>query len=90
VPSDGSYDKLFGSSAAAMPLESSPDDELPDTHYKKIEKLLEIETESRGRPKALCYEDIKERLHDPPAYTRCLCHCDSCKLSATRRLVATL
>ncbi|KAF8273318.1 hypothetical protein EI94DRAFT_1795379 [Lactarius quietus] len=60
IPSNGSYEKLFGSNAAA----------LPDTHYKKIEKLLEFETEHRRRPKALCYEDIKLQVVRHPETVR--------------------
>jgi hypothetical protein len=71
-------------------LEASSDDELPDAHSRRIARLLEFETESRGRPKALCYEDIKVRLHDSPTYTMYLYYCDSCRLSATRRLAAIL
>jgi hypothetical protein len=33
-------------------------DELSDEDYEVIEELLSQETASRGRPKALCYEDI--------------------------------
>ena len=70
VPSDGSWGKPFGSEAATLPLEASPDDELPDAHSRRIVKLLEFETESHRCPKALCYEDIKVCLHSFPTYPK--------------------
>jgi hypothetical protein len=54
IPTDGSYERLFGSDDS-LPLEDQP----LDAHSMVITKLLQYETESRGRPKALCYEDIK-------------------------------
>ncbi|KAI9512816.1 FluG domain-containing protein [Russula earlei] len=58
-PLDGSWDKLSGSETVTLPLEASPDDEVPDAHSRRIAKLFEFETVSRGCPKVLCYEDIK-------------------------------
>ncbi len=34
------------------------EDEPPDENYRLLEELLSQETVGRGRPKALCYEDI--------------------------------
>jgi len=53
------WDELFGSQAALPSATNPPEDASPDIHSKEIAKLLELETQCRGRPKALCYEDIQ-------------------------------
>jgi hypothetical protein len=46
-------------SAHKPPLKAPPEDAPPDEYSKDITRPLEFETQSRGRPKALCYEDIQ-------------------------------
>ena len=57
-PSDGSWEELFGDENSAL-LEDPSDDAPADEHSKIIAQLLDFEVLSRGRPKALCYEDIQ-------------------------------
>lgn len=58
-PKDGSIKELFGKKAVMLPQEGDEDDQVaPDAASQKIDGLLLQETEGRGRPKALCYEDI--------------------------------
>jgi hypothetical protein len=52
------WDQLFASQAT-LPLRVLLKDAPPNTQSKKIVRLLELETWSCGRPKALCYEDIQ-------------------------------
>ena len=57
-PKDGSWEDLWG----PKPLETKADDKVADQVLDKnsilLEEMLTQETEGRGRPKALCYEDI--------------------------------
>lgn len=57
-PKDGSWEDLW----APKPLETKSDhkaaDQLLDQNSTLLEEMLTQETEGRGRPKALCYEDI--------------------------------
>lgn len=53
------WNELFGSQAALPSATNPPEDASPDIHSKEIAKLLGLETQCRGRPKALCYEDIQ-------------------------------
>lgn len=70
-PNDGSTRKLFGSkvvtlsNAGCRAEEEEEDDDggsdndtLPDEKSLRLDGLLLAETKGRGRPKALCYEDI--------------------------------
>jgi hypothetical protein len=67
-PDDGSTQKLFGSKVVTMSDTGCPgdededndndDDTLPDEKSRRLDGLLLAETKGRGRPKALCYEDI--------------------------------
>ncbi len=52
------WDELFGSHAT-LQLRAPPEDASPGAQSKEIVRLLELETQSRGRPKALCYEDVQ-------------------------------
>lgn len=57
-PKDGSIEKLFGQKVV---MSSSGDEgaETPaDAASAELTKMLSQETTGRGRPKALCYEDI--------------------------------
>ncbi|KAH9967053.1 hypothetical protein BGW80DRAFT_723791 [Lactifluus volemus] len=58
LPSNGCWNELF-SSQATLPLTAPPEDAPPDEYSKDIMRPLEFETQSRGRPKAPCYEDIQ-------------------------------
>lgn len=52
---DRLYEEQFGSKRAIAV--DDKDDEPPDEDSGLLEKMLMQETERRGRPKALCYED---------------------------------
>ncbi|CAA7258612.1 unnamed protein product [Cyclocybe aegerita] len=59
---DVCWDELFGSQATltlSAPPPPSPQDPPRDAQSKEIVRLLELETPSRGRPKALCNKDIQ-------------------------------
>ncbi|KAI2606772.1 hypothetical protein GGR54DRAFT_644004 [Hypoxylon sp. NC1633] len=66
IPTSGSYQKLFISDDSS----DSPEDGPLDEHSRMVEKLLEHETFSRGRPKALCYEDIQLMVIRHPTTNR--------------------
>ncbi|KAL7786357.1 FluG domain-containing protein [Trichoderma ceciliae] len=52
-PNDGSYEELW------FPKTKANDDETADDeHSRLLEEMLCRETVGRGRPKALCYEDV--------------------------------
>lgn len=55
-PRDECWEELYGSKAT----EASDEEEraLPGEHDGLLDELLTQETTGRGRPKALCYEDI--------------------------------
>ena len=63
-PKDGSAQKLFGSKVVSSPNancgadEDEDNDVAPDEVSRRLDELLSAEPKSRGRPKALCYEDI--------------------------------
>lgn len=60
-PKDGTYEELFGIKGLIADRDGLGDkegDAPPDEHSRLLEDMLTQETESRGRPKALCYEDI--------------------------------
>ncbi|KAK4172310.1 hypothetical protein QBC36DRAFT_390518 [Triangularia setosa] len=53
---DGYLEELFTRHATGSP--SCDEDKAPDKHSRLLEEMISQECESRGRPKALCYEDI--------------------------------
>ena len=56
-PKDGTWEELYGPKAIRCNDEDG-DDKAPDENARLLENLLCQETLGRGRPKALCYEDI--------------------------------
>ncbi|OAQ59732.1 FluG domain-containing protein [Pochonia chlamydosporia 170] len=67
-PKDGSIEKLFGQKVVQS-ADDGTDDTINtlDDESQKINELLCMETTKRGRPKALCYEDILMMLvRHPP------------------------
>ncbi|KAH6876713.1 hypothetical protein B0T10DRAFT_520891 [Thelonectria olida] len=72
-PKDGSGGVLFGCKA----VHSTPDDDADqapalDKDSKILDDLLAQETVVRGRPKALCYEDIQMMIVRHPITKRCI------------------
>ncbi|KAK3940940.1 FluG domain-containing protein [Diplogelasinospora grovesii] len=59
-PKDGCWEELFGpKSIGASSDDDGKDEEMAlDDDSRLLEELLSQETAGRGRPKALCYEDI--------------------------------
>lgn len=62
-PKDGSTETLFGSKVVSLPDDKDDNDEddddpQPDEATRRLDELLVAETKARGRPKALCYEDV--------------------------------
>lgn len=58
-PKDGSVALLFGQKVVQGADEDDcSDDQAPDEASRRISELLSLDTEKRGRPKALCYEDV--------------------------------
>ncbi|KAK4107064.1 hypothetical protein N656DRAFT_840631 [Canariomyces notabilis] len=54
---DGSLEELFpGQATGSVP---SDEDKAPDEHSRLLEEIMLQEYKRRGRPKALCYEDIQ-------------------------------
>ena len=53
---DGCLEELFPRHATGST--SSDEDKAPDEHSRLLEEMILREYKSRGRPKALCYEDI--------------------------------
>ena len=50
---------LFGQKVVyAVDKDECSDDQGPDEASRRINELLSLDTVKRGRPKALCYEDI--------------------------------
>ncbi|KAL5586636.1 hypothetical protein FOBRF1_016506 [Fusarium oxysporum] len=74
MPKDGSIQELFGQKAVQS--SSSKDNEeqdIPmDERSEALNDLLCQETVGRGRPKALCYEDIQMMIVRHPATGRCV------------------
>lgn len=68
-PKDGSWEALFDPKSLGVPslssLRAAKSDMPPGEHDKLLERLLLQETLSRGRPKALCWEDILMMVRDP-------------------------
>ncbi|KAG4269065.1 hypothetical protein FPRO04_12297 [Fusarium proliferatum] len=73
-PKDGSIQELFGQNAVqSSSSASSEEQEVPtDEQSKVLNGLLCQETVGRGRPKALCYEDIQMMIVRHPATGRCM------------------
>ncbi|GKU11529.1 unnamed protein product [Fusarium langsethiae] len=73
-PKDGSIQELFGQNAVqSSSSASSEEQEAPaDEQSKVLNGLLCQETVGRGRPKALCYEDIQMMIVRHPATGRCM------------------
>lgn len=58
-PKDGSVSVLFGQKVVQEAAEDEcSDDQAPDEASRRICELLSLDTRKRGRPKALCYEDV--------------------------------
>lgn len=59
-PRDGSWEELWGGQASCQDddTEAKSADAVPDENSRLLEDILTQETEGRGRPKALCYEDV--------------------------------
>ncbi|KAK7959755.1 uncharacterized protein PG986_004609 [Apiospora aurea] len=55
-PSDGSWEDLFASKCSTS---SNEDNNHAPDEFQLLENILARETTDRGRPKALCYEDIR-------------------------------
>lgn len=53
---DGCLEELFPRHATGSA--PSDEDKAPDEHSRLLEEMISQECEGRGRPKALCYEDI--------------------------------
>ncbi|KAM5350871.1 hypothetical protein ACJZ2D_017160 [Fusarium nematophilum] len=73
-PKDGSLEELFGHKVGQpSSSENGADPELSsDEKSKLVEGLLTQETMGRGRPKALCYEDILMMIVRHPVTGRCI------------------
>ncbi|KAF9784253.1 hypothetical protein IL306_007721 [Fusarium sp. DS 682] len=72
-PKDGSWEDLWGPNPIEKmkPREDKKSDDkvpdqLPGKNSTLLEEMLMQETEGRGRPKALCYEDILLMVVRPP------------------------
>ncbi|KAM6516642.1 hypothetical protein FALCPG4_014820 [Fusarium falciforme] len=73
-PKDGSVEELFGHKVSQSSSSKDGKDPAPasDEKYKLVEGLLTQETVGRGRPKALCYEDISMMIVQHPVTGRCI------------------
>ncbi|EXK24911.1 hypothetical protein FOMG_18401 [Fusarium oxysporum f. sp. melonis 26406] len=73
-PEDGSIQELFGQSAVQSSSSESSEEQDDPTHEqsKVLHNLLCQETVGRGRPKALCYEDIQMTIVRHPTTGRCM------------------
>ncbi|KAJ3499414.1 hypothetical protein NLG97_g349 [Lecanicillium saksenae] len=66
-PKDGSREILFGQKVIQEVESDSSSDQTLDKQSQELNKMLLQETIKRGRPKALCYEDILLMLVRHPA-----------------------
>ncbi|XP_044716549.1 FluG domain-containing protein [Hirsutella rhossiliensis] len=66
-PKDGSIEELFGSKVVQSTDGEKELDEATDEASHQLAELLAQETTKRGRPKALCYEDIFMMIVRHPA-----------------------
>lgn len=73
-PKDGSLEELFGHKVVQSSSSEDGEDQVPSTdeNSKLVESLLTQETVGRGRPKALCYEDILMMIVRHPVTGRCI------------------
>ncbi|KAM5353462.1 hypothetical protein ACJ41O_000112 [Fusarium nematophilum] len=73
-PKDGSLEELFGHKVVRSCSSEDGEDPAPltDENSKLVESLLTQETVGRGRPKALCYEDILMMIVRHPVTGRCI------------------
>ncbi|PCD28577.1 hypothetical protein AU210_011136 [Fusarium oxysporum f. sp. radicis-cucumerinum] len=73
-PKDNSLDELFGHKTShSSSMENGTDPELSSNEKANlVEGLLTQETMGRGRPKALCYEDILMMIVRHPVTGRCI------------------
>ncbi|RYO82108.1 hypothetical protein DL764_009661 [Monosporascus ibericus] len=73
-PIDGSIEKLFGRKVVQSSSSDDGEDQAPplDEDSKLLQSLLSQETVGRGRPKALCYEDIQMMIVRHPVTGRCI------------------
>lgn len=77
-PKDGLVEQLFGRKVVEAPPSTdnseNPEQQesAPDKDSQLLESLLSQETVGRGRPKALCYEDIMMMIVRHPATGRCI------------------
>ncbi|EXK78553.1 hypothetical protein FOQG_16770 [Fusarium oxysporum f. sp. raphani 54005] len=73
-PKDGSIEMLFGNKAVQSSSTDEDQDEpdSSDLDSKVLDDLLCQETVGRGRPKALCYEDIQMMIIRHPETRRCI------------------
>ncbi|PNP84285.1 hypothetical protein FNYG_02358 [Fusarium nygamai] len=71
-PKDGSLEELFGYKVAQPQPSGNDECQVPPSSKdtKLIESLLMQETAGRGRPKALCYEDIQMMIVRHPVTGR--------------------
>ncbi|EXA31395.1 hypothetical protein FOVG_17296 [Fusarium oxysporum f. sp. pisi HDV247] len=73
-PKDGSLEELFSHKVAQPQPSGNGEGQVPPSSKdtKLIESLLMQETAGRGRPKALCYEDIQMMIVRHPVTGRCI------------------
>jgi hypothetical protein len=72
-PKDGSADQLSGRKVVESPSGDDKDQSsVSDEDSQLLDSLLSQETLGRGRPKALCYEDIQMMIVRHPVTQRCL------------------
>ncbi|KAK7211891.1 hypothetical protein V2G26_019069 [Clonostachys chloroleuca] len=73
-PKDGSLEEVFGHKVGQLPSSENSESSVmsPDERAKLVEGLLTQETMGRGRPKALCYEDILMMIVRHPVTGRCI------------------
>jgi hypothetical protein len=77
-PKDGSAEQLFGRKVVEAPPSTDSSEKnlqqesTPDQDSQLLESLLSQETVGRGRPKALCYEDIMMMIVRHPVTGRCI------------------
>ena len=57
-PKDGTYEDLYGPKSVRIEDSGYDSDQPVDDDSRLLENMLYQETISRGRPKALCYEDV--------------------------------
>ncbi|RSL47928.1 hypothetical protein CEP54_013160 [Fusarium duplospermum] len=73
-PKDGSIQELFGQNAvqSSSPSSGGDQDAPADQRSELLRGLLSQENVGRGRPKALCYEDIMMMIVRHPVTGRCM------------------